>query len=94
MNTITSARDLFTDYRLRHPVYTTALAVTAVLGALYMLRRGRNPRSHSLLANLLVIWPLKITAVMLIGSVIMVAAGVYLAPRGYRWARDKWETRA
>lgn len=92
MDAITSAREIFTDYRLRHPVATTVLAVTAVLGVLVTLRRNR--RDHSTLANLVWFWPVKFMVYATVASLVFTAAAVYLAPRGYRWARAKWEARA
>lgn len=94
MDTITSARDMFTDYRLRHPRRTIALALTAVLGALtaWHISRHRH-RPMPLWFRALVVWPIALTAVFTVASVVLAAAGVYLAPRGYRWARAKWEAR-
>lgn len=94
MDTITSARELFTDYRLRHPRRTIVLAVSAVLGALtaWHIARHRH-RPMPLWFRALVVWPVMFTVVLFLVAVVMVAAGVYLAPRGYRWAKAKWAAR-
>lgn len=94
MDTITSARDLFTDYRLRHPRRTIALAITAVLGVLtaWHISRHRH-RPMPLWFRALVVWPVMFTLGLCLVCIVLAAAGVYLAPRGYRWARAKWEAR-
>lgn len=92
MDTITHARDLFTDYRLRHPVATTILGVTAILVALGLVRRHRRGQ-RSLAANLFWFWPVKFMAYTLVVAVVFTAAAIYLLPRGYRWVQAKWEAR-
>ena len=92
MDTITHARDLFTDYRLRHPVVTTILGVTAILVALGLVRRHRRAQ-RSLAANLLWFWPVKFMAYTLVVAVVFSAAAIYLFPRGYRWVQAKWAAR-
>lgn len=96
MDTINNAREAFTDYRLRHPIATTALIVGGVLAALFYRRHRRRhaARSHSAVANLLIFWPLKITVALLVGAVILTAAGGYACYRVYPWLKRKWEERA
>lgn len=88
MDTITSLREVFTDYRLRHPVATVVLLVLAT-GAI-VGRLPRRARQHSALTNLLIVWPAKTLVALTLGSVVLLAAAGYGVYRLYLLARARW----
>ena len=88
MDTITSLREAFTDYRLRHPVATVVLLVLAT-GAI-VGRLPRRARQHSALTNLLIVWPAKALVAMTVGSVVLLAAAGYGCYRLYLVAKARW----
>ena len=88
MDTITSLREAFTDYRLRHPVATIVLLVLAT-GAI-VGRLPRRARQHSACTNLLIVWPAKAIVAITLGSLVLLAAAGYGCYRLYLVARAKW----
>lgn len=86
---ISSVSDVFTDYRLRHPMATIAVTVLAVLGVLGLATRGRrHVKRRNPWVNLLVVLPIKLTVWAMVTSVVVVAAGVYLVPRALAYLQN------
>lgn len=89
---ISSVADVFTAHRLRHPKATIAVTVLAVLGVLGLATRGRrHVKRRNPWVNLLVVLPVKLAVWAMVISVVMVAAGVYLVPRGVKYLQARMD---